>query len=178
MNEVIEAPASAGQRFINGGRARHAGVEAATHVSWPGGPRGDVLLMGAYTYLPLAEFRDGDRRAEIVGNRVPYAPRHLWSASAEWRHALGLSVGMSWEHTGAQFADPENTLEPSEDGQEGILPAYGVAHAFAAWSLRALPVRFRLSVRNLFDRTYITQRSEGIWTGMSRFVRAEAEWRP
>lgn len=179
-NEVVEAPAASGQRFVNGGRATHRGVELGATLSLGTllQSRDDLVLAGALTVLPVARFEAGDTRVELVGNRVPYAPRELASASATYRHRSGWSAGISAEHTGPQFSDVENTRTPDADGQSGTLGAYTVAHAFAGWSPSGSTVHLRASVRNLFDRTYITQRNEGIYTGMRRLVRAELNWTP
>ncbi len=179
-NEVVEAPASSGQRFVNGGRATHRGIEIGSAMSLGTmlARSDDLILTGALTFLPVARFEAGDVRADLVGKRVPYAPRSLASASATYRHRSGWSAGFSAEHTGPQFSDAENAVVPGADGQSGRLSAYTVAHAFAGWSPLGSVVHIRASVRNVFDRTYITQRNEGIYTGMRRLVRAELSWTP
>ena len=178
-NEIIEAPASEGQRFINGGRTTHQGFEAAGFVSLGtlGQSLDDLTLTAAYTFIPTARFNDDDGRGEdVAGNRLPYAPRHLVSASATFSHRSGLSIGGSAEHTAQQFGDEENSVEPSEDGQDGILPAYTVVSAFGSYAIPNTRASLRLSVRNLLDRVYITQRNEGIYTGVRRLVRGEIRW--
>lgn len=178
-NEIIEAPAGGGQRFVNGGRTTHQGVELGTRFSLgtlydlPD----DLTLSAAYTFLPAARFtRDDQRGSDFMGNRLPYAPRHLLSASATMAHRTGITIGSTIEYTGSQFADEENTIDPGDDGQDGILPSYTVAHAFASYAIPATRLQLRASVRNLFDRVYITQRNEGIYTGMRRMVRGEIQW--
>ena len=178
-NQIIEAPAGAGQRFTNGGRTLNQGVELAGRVSFGTLRRtaDDLTLDATYTFLPTATFEGGDGRGEeIVGNRLPYAPRHLASATATLAHRSGVTVGGSLEHAGSQFADDENTIAPSEDGQEGVLPALTVAHAFASYAIPATRLQLRASVRNVSDRVYITQRNEGIYTGMRRMIRGEVHW--
>jgi Fe(3+) dicitrate transport protein len=179
-NEIIEAPALTGQRFVNGGHTVHAGVELSSSLTLLSMLRGrgvhDVVLSGAVMYLPLAERRSATDAAAI-GARLPYAPRTAASAALVYRHHAGVSVGTSVEQTGAQFADERNTVAPSADGQAGLLPAYTVVHGFASLQLPRAPLVLRLSVRNAFDRVYITQRNEGIYTGVRRFIRAEVQWR-
>ncbi len=178
-NEIIEAPAGTGQRFINGGRTVHQGVELASRLSLGAvyGLPDDLTLSAAYTFLPTAAFAGGDGRGdEVVGNRLPYAPRHLASASATFAHRSGLSVGSSLEYTAEQFADEENTVAPSGDGQRGLLPSYAVVHAFGSYRIPATRLQVRLSMRNVFDRVYITQRNEGIYTGVRRMARGEVQW--
>jgi Fe(3+) dicitrate transport protein len=178
-NEIIEAPASEGQRFINAGKTTHQGFELAGFVSLGTLRRAldDLTLTAAYTFVPTARFNDDDGRGEeIAGNRLPYAPRHLFSASATFAHRSGVSIGSSLEHTAEQFGDEENTVEPSEDGQDGILPSYTVVSAFGSYAIPGTRASLRLSVRNLFDEVYITQRNEGIYTGVRRLVRGEIRY--
>jgi Fe(3+) dicitrate transport protein len=177
-NQIIEAPAGTGQRFTNGGSTLHQGVEMAAELR-PGllqGTRHDVALSVAWTFIPVARFREDDERPAIAGNRLPYAARSLASASATYMHRTGITAGASLEHTGEQYADAANRHEPAADGQSGLLPAYTVTHAFASYDVPRAPLRLRASVRNLFDRVYITQRNEGIYTGMRRLLRAEVQW--
>lgn len=178
-NEIIEAPASEGQRFINGGRTVHQGVELGTRVSLGTlfSQPDDLTLGTAYTFIPTARFTGGDERGDdVVGNRLPYAPRHLLSASASFAHRTGITVGTALEYTSAQFGDEDNTREPSDDGQDGLLPAYSVTNAFASYAIPATRLQLRASVRNVFDQLYITQRNEGIYTGVRRLVRGEIQW--
>jgi Fe(3+) dicitrate transport protein len=178
-NEIIEAPASEGQRFVNGGKTTHQGLEVGGFVSLGTLQRSldDLTLTAAYTFVPTARFNDDDGRGEeVAGNRLPYAPRHLLSASATFSHRSGLSIGSSIEHTADQFGDEENTVEPSEDGQDGILPAYTVVNAFGSYAIPNTRAMLRLSVRNLMDEVYITQRNEGIYTGVRRLVRGEIRY--
>jgi Fe(3+) dicitrate transport protein len=178
-NEIIEAPASEGQRFINGGKTTHQGVELGGFVSLGtlAGSLDDVTLTAAYTFVPTARFNDDDQRGvEVAGNRLPYAPRHLLSASATFSHRTGFSVGGSLEHTSEQFGDDENTVEPDDEGEEGILPAYTVVNAFSSLAIPGTRATLRFSIRNLFDKTYITQRNEGIYTGVRRMLRGEIRY--
>jgi Fe(3+) dicitrate transport protein len=178
-NQIIEAPAGAGQRFTNGGRTVHQGVELAGHVSIGtlSGTPDDLTLAATLTYLPVARFSAGDERgADLAGNRLPYAPRTLASASATFAHRSGITAGASMEYTGGQFADAENTVDPTPDGQRGVLPSYSVIHAFASYAIPGTRLQIRTSARNVFDAVYITQRNEGIYTGMRRLVRAEVQW--
>ncbi len=179
-NEIIEAPATTGQRFINGGRTLHEGLEvgsrirlAALHSRAP-----DVSVSASWMWLPTARFDVGGRRdPALIGNRLPYAPRQLLSTSLSVALLRGAIVGASYEHTGAQFADAANSIVADENGQSGVLPAYGVVHAFASYTIPRSGMTLRTSMRNVLDRTYITQRNEGILTGTRRLLRAEVHWR-
>lgn len=179
-NEIIDAPATTGQRFINGGRTRHEGVEVGSRLRlaalYDQAP--DVSLTASWMWLPTARFDvGGGRDAALIGNRLPYAPRQLLSASLTVGLPRGATVGGSWEYTDVQFADAENSIVPTRSGQSGLLPAYSVLHAFASYTIPRTGMTLRTSLRNVLDRTYITQRNEGILTGTRRLLRAELQWR-
>ena len=178
-NEVIEAPASSGQRFINGGRTTHQGIEFGGNLSLGAlsRSRDDLSFNAAVTYLPTARFNDDDERGvDVAGNRLPYAPKALVTLGATFAHRSGFTLGSSLEHVGGQFADDENIPLPDPNGQDGALPAYTVVSAFSSFAIPSTRVTLRASVRNLFDSTYITQKNEGIYTGVRRFFRAEMRW--
>src|SRR5690606_38154107 len=67
-NQIIEAPASAGQRFTNGGRTVHQGVELGGSASLASVllmPH-DVTVSAAFTWLPIAKFRSDDERGAAI----------------------------------------------------------------------------------------------------------------
>ena len=177
-NEIIENPASEGQRFINGGSTMHQGLELSGMLSTAlmSGTPNDFYVQVAYTNLWKAEFDDGDQRPEVVGNRLPYAPEQLLSGAVGVQLGMGLGLRASMEHVSQQFGDEDNTVDPSDDGQDGILPAYTVFAATASFQFPRSPVTLRASVKNLANKTYITDRSEGIQVGMPRTFIAEVVW--
>src|SRR5690606_34070928 len=152
-NLIVEAPASDGQRFVNGGRAGHQGVELSgslglgTILRLPA----DLTVSGAFTWLPVARFRGGEHNSEFAGNRLPYAARQLANGSAVFEHRRGFSVGSSVSYTGSQYSDEWNSVLPDESGQSGLLPAYTVTNIFASHGVRDTGLMLRLSVHNLFD---------------------------
>lgn len=177
-NEIIENPASEGQRFINGGQTRHQGLELSGTLSSAvmTGSRNDVYAQLAYTNVWKAEFTDGDQRPEVVGNRLPYAPKSLFSGAVGFQLGMGFGLRANVEYVSEQFGDEDNTVEPSDDGQDGILPAYTVFGAVASYAFPKTPVTLRAAVKNLGNTVYITDRSEGIQVGMPRTFMAEVVW--
>ena len=72
----------------------------------------------------------------------------------------------------SQFSDDLNSLAPSAQGRRGLLPGYVVLNAALRAPLRAgrtSPV-VTATVKNIANRVYITDRQEGIMTGMPRLV--------
>ncbi len=178
-NLIVEAPASEGRRFVNRGRAEHQGVELSgtarlgTLLEAPD----ELTVSAAWTWLPVARFHTGGEQDGLHdGNRLPYAARQLANVSVTFDHRSGFSIGTSVSHVGSQYSDDSNSVLPDESGQRGLLPGYTVANVFASRPVRRAGMRLRFSVHNLFDRLYITQRNEGIYTGMRRIVRVEGSF--
>lgn len=185
-NQVISGGlVGLGQRFVNAGRTLHAGAELAASVAidrlfdsdwWPS-RRGAITADVALTYAPVARFAN-DRAStvnaarSVLGNRLPFAPRHVAHAGVGWSSPRGASVRLDGDLITLQFADDLNTVAPSAQGRRGLLPGYMVLNA----ALRA-PVRtgrvsstVTATVKNIANRVYITDRQEGIMTGMPRLV--------
>jgi Fe(3+) dicitrate transport protein len=182
-NQVVRGSlVGAGQRYVNAGRTGHAGleVEATLAVSrivgsaWPSGA-GSLDGELAWSWLPVARFEDArtstvDAAQSVRGRRLPFAPRSLLHAGLAWTHARGASVRLDAEEVSAQFADDIETVAPAAQGRRGLVPAYRVLGASARLPGRALTRTpgVSLSVKNLLNRTYITDRQEGIMTGSPR----------
>lgn len=183
-NQVVRGDlVGAGQSFVNAGETRHQGVEVSGGIDLAkllgsaSGPYGRL----AYTNLHTAEFSEEllssvDGATPIRGNRLPYAPEHLVSLTLGYALSSGLEVQLDVDHVSEQFADDLNTLAGSENGQRGLIPAYTVANAAVSTLLEALDLTLFLSVKNLTDELYISDRQEGIVPGAPRLLRAGARW--
>ena len=71
-----------------------------------------------------------------------------------------------------QFGDHLNTIAPSADGKRGLIPAYTVWNASFSYQVRRLRGALFVTIKNLFDRTYIVDRSRGILPGSPRLIQA------
>jgi Fe(3+) dicitrate transport protein len=185
-NQVVSgALVGSGQRFVNAGRTLHAGVEVSTSFAlqrllgarvWPP-RRGALTGEVAWLYAPTARFANDrastvDARQSVLGRRLPFAPRHVLNAGLGWSTLRGASLRVDGDAVSAQFADDLNTVLPAAQGRRGLLPSYVVVNA----SLR-VPMRtgrtgtvVTAGIKNIANRVYITDRQEGIMTGMPRLV--------
>jgi Fe(3+) dicitrate transport protein len=100
------------------------------------------------------------------------------SAGLDWTHARGIGVRVDGDLTGAQFADDLETVAPTADGLRGVIPRWAVVHVAARAPVgggRGAPVLVA-AVKNVADRAYITDRQEGIMTGLPRRLTLGVEW--
>jgi Fe(3+) dicitrate transport protein len=187
-NQIVEPSASAGSvaqaALANQGATRHRGLEAGLQVDWATALALPFRVETGlnYTFTDAEFSRDrflvrapGDT-VNIRGNRLPYAPRHLVSASMEVATpSEGAGLRVDALRVGAQFADNFETAAPSATGRNGRIPAYGMLNLSGWWTV---PVGVRVvgSVKNLGNATYIaSRRPEGIKPGLPRLVQLGVE---
>jgi len=180
-NQIIPASIAGGIGAVltSAGRTGHSGLELSGRFDQRNlfGSRHHVQLRGAFTYLPVAEFA-GNRFSTITaglrvtGNRLPYAPKHLLTASVTYWHASGANMIIESVYTGRQFTDDLNTANPSPNGQRGLIPPSTIWNVTLNYPIEAARATLFLSTKNLFDRLYIVDRSRGILPGMPRLIHA------
>jgi Fe(3+) dicitrate transport protein len=200
-NQIVAAnlAGGAGSTLTSAGETTHRGVEVAAR--WSAAkylPRGqDIYVQAAYTWLPVAEFA-GNRfvfvgtggadevgkvytaqnaggtrhQVSVSGNRLPYAPEHLFTGTLGYGHRSGLDLRLEGVYVGGQFADALNTQVLSADGQQGPVPSFTIWNAAASYRIGPTNSTVFVTVKNLFDKLYIADRSRGLVPGSPRLVQA------
>jgi Fe(3+) dicitrate transport protein len=203
-NQIIPASVAGGSgaTLTSAGRTLHSGFELSGRAGTAGllGWRHDLSLQVAWTWLPVARF-EGDRfafvgrsgadvvgkvygdqsaagtrdRVSVRGNRLPYAPRNLLTASLGWIAPHGFEFSLEAVHAGSQFGDAVNTSFLAPDGQQGPIPAATLWNMAANYPLGARSSVF-VTVKNLTDRLVIVDRTRGLLPGMPRLVQVGMAW--
>jgi Fe(3+) dicitrate transport protein len=75
-------------------------------------------------------------------------------------------------YVGRQFGDDLNTVNPTANGQRGAISSYMVWNSTFNYKAEAVRSTFFVTVKNLFDRAYIVDRSRGILPSSPRLVQA------
>ncbi|HWP36941.1 MAG TPA: TonB-dependent receptor [Gemmatimonadales bacterium] len=199
-NQVVPASVAGGSgaTLTSAGRTLHQGLELAARAEALrlGAGHGMFLDVSA-TWVPTARYQ-GQRyvyvgavapdvigkvyagqnalatrtHVSVTGRRLPYAPVLTLTTSFGYRYGTALDARVEAVHVGRQFADPLNTSATIPDGQQGDLPAYTVWNATASYTLDATRSTVFVSVKNLFDRLYIADRTRGLLPGVPRTVQA------
>ncbi|HWP99806.1 MAG TPA: TonB-dependent receptor, partial [Vicinamibacterales bacterium] len=180
-NQIVPASLAGGigATLTNAGATLHQGLELDARIDSAAlAPAAhNVSLRAAITWLPVARFEGlrfssvpGFGHVPIGGNRLPYAPEWLATIGIGYTHPAGLTLLVEAVHTSAQFGDDLNTVEPSPDGQRGLLPAYTVWNL--AGDYRLGRATLFVAIKNLFDELFIVDRSRGILPGPPRLVHA------
>jgi Fe(3+) dicitrate transport protein len=197
-NQIIPASVAGGSgaTLTSAGRTLHGGLELSTRASSAGlwGWDHDLTLSVAWTWLPVARF-EGERfvfvgqggadvigkvygdqnasgtreRVSVGGNRLPYAPRHLLTASLGWTAPQGFDLALEAVHVGAQYGDALNTSTLVADGQQGPIPAVTVWNVAANYAIGSGTGIFA-TVKNATDRLFVVDRTRGLLPGMPRLV--------
>ena len=195
-NQIVPASVAGGvgAALTSAGETRHAGLEGSLNVSLRDMgvlERDDVFFRTALTYVAEAEFVgtrfsniSGFNCAGIVppvagltcvsvsGNRLPYAPE--WVASAAIGYARGewFSTQLEVQHTGEMYGDDLNTVAQSANGQRGLIDSATIVNWAANFTPTGSPATFFVTVKNVFDETYIVDRARGILPGAPRLTQA------
>jgi Fe(3+) dicitrate transport protein len=180
-NQIVPASLAGGigAALTNGGETLHQGIEftAGLDRGTIFKSRHNIYLRSAYTYLPIAEytgvrFSNINSSIPINGNRLPYAPKQLLSGSLGYSNPFGIDAFIESVYVGSQFTDDLNRIAPIANGQAGLIPSYVVWNATGNYHSEKLRTTFFMSVKNLFDRTYIADRTRGILPGSPRLLQA------
>ncbi len=188
-NQIVPATLAGGvgSALTNAGSTLHQGAELTGRVDSGTltGSRHNFYLRVAYTFLPTAKFTGtrfssvaGFTSVRITGNRLPYAPENLLNVNLGYSHPSGVDALVEGVYVGRQFGDDLNLrTSPRADGQLGPLPGYAVWNATVNYNVEQLRSTFFVTTKNLFDRTYIVDRSRGILPSSPRLVQAGLKFR-
>jgi Fe(3+) dicitrate transport protein len=187
-NQIVPASLAGGvgATLTNGGQTLHQGIEMTSRID-----TGTILQSShnvyfrvAYTYIPTAEFRgnrfsnvSGFGNISITGNRLPYAPENLLNATLGYSHRRGFNAMLEAVSVDRQFGDDLNSIQPSPDGQRGLVPGYTVWNATVNYHVESLKANFFFSVKNLTDKLYIVDRSRGVLPSSPRLLQAGLTFR-
>jgi Fe(3+) dicitrate transport protein len=195
-NQIVPASVAGGvgTTLTSAGETLHAGVEGSLNVSLREAgvmQRDDITLRASATYLADASYEGarfsniagfncagivpptpGPTCVSVTGNRLPYAPEWIAAVAIGYERGDWLQTQIEVQHTGEMFADDLNTIAQSANGQIGLIEDATIVN----WAANVTPnggdTTFFLTVKNIFDETYIVDRARGILPGAPRLVQA------
>ena len=121
-------------------------------------PNWDMIIFGSYGYTH-ARYSSNHKDASTKGKKVENAPENILRAgiSAGYKKIL-FTTQLSY--VGEAFSDANNTIAPSANGQNGLLPSYFVTDITASYKF-AKYVHIKAGINNLLDERYFTRRGGG-----------------
>ena len=197
-NQIVAASIASGTAFTNGGETLQQGFEFTGQIDSGTIFRNphNFYFRAAYTFLPTAEFRGErfssitttailqqlcpanrliqitptSRQCSITGNRLPYAPETQLTSSFGYSHPSGVDAFVENVFIGRQFGDDLNAVNPSANAQLGAIPAQTYWNATLNYKVEKWKTTFFITAKNIFDRTFIVDRSRGILPSSPRLV--------
>jgi Fe(3+) dicitrate transport protein len=177
IGRILEEDADGRAYFFktNLGASRTNGLEL--YVEWKAlrTLHAQVSLFTASSYFDGRYLRGavalGGENVSVTGNRLESTPR--WTS----RNGLQLQYknfasSLQYSFVDRTYSDALNTEQPSANGAQGIVPAYGLWDLNVSW--RIIPsLALRLGAHNLANRQYFTKRplgypGGGVWPSDGR----------
>jgi Fe(3+) dicitrate transport protein len=95
--------------------------------------------------------------SRFEGNRVEFAPEHIWKTGASLR-GKNLSFTFNYSYISNQFSDANNT-EYTETGNQGIIPSYTVLDFSGKYMIPNYGLALSVGVNNMLNNVYFTRRA-------------------
>jgi Fe(3+) dicitrate transport protein len=199
QNQIItqSAAGGTGATLTNAGRTLHRGLEAATKLDLLDmvkgyDPNHDVFFQLNYTWVAQAEFtstRNSSLSAislipgvdpavvSVTGNRLPFSPKNLFEGAIGYANRpLGFDARMETQCVSDQFSDDRNTYIPTPNGQRGVLKGWCIINTAINQYVKPINTTFFFIGKNIFDQTFIVDRSRGIYAGLPALWQGGAKW--
>ncbi len=162
-NVAVTAPSGNYTLVTNVGASTSKGVESYAEMNLlrafqPKGSKAALILFGSYSYLD-ASYSSDHKDANTKGKKVENAPANIFRGGLSVGYQNFLITGQL-SYTDKTFSDANNTLAPSANGNNGLIPAYKIADLTAAYKISP-QVNIKAGINNAFDEKYFTRRAGG-----------------
>lgn len=118
----------------------------------------DLLVFGSYGYTD-ARYGNTNKDVNTRGKKVENAPEHIFRGGISGGcKSFLLTVQIS--KVGETFSDANNTLTPSANGNNGLIPSYTITDFTASYKF-SKGLNIKAGINNLFDERYFTRRAGG-----------------
>lgn len=118
----------------------------------------DLLLFASYSYTD-ARYSNDHKDAATKGKQVENAPKNILRFGMTAGYKAFLLTGQV-SYSSESFSDANNTVIPTANAQNGLIPSYTVTDLTASYKFsKSLTVKTGLN--NLFDTRYFTRRAGG-----------------
>ncbi|MEO7922748.1 MAG: TonB-dependent receptor [Chitinophagaceae bacterium] len=118
----------------------------------------DLLVFGSHGYTD-ATYSSDHKDAATKGKRVENAPRNIFRGGITAGYKT-LLITVQLSSVGKTFSDANNTLVPTSNAQNGLLPAYTVTDLTATYKF-AKNLNIKAGINNLLNKNYFTRRAGG-----------------
>ncbi len=120
--------------------------------------KADIIAFGSYSYTE-AKYSANHKDAATKGKRVENAPKDIFRGGLSFGYKNFLLSGQL-SFVGETFSDANNTLKPTANGQNGLIPSYTITDLSASYRF-SKSLNIKAGLNNVFDERYFTRRAGG-----------------
>jgi len=181
LRQISVGSIAGGNTPLAEGETLYQGAELMIGLNkqdWFGLNTGQSYLNVALTLLPTAR-QESPLRAVIggaplvgsgAGKRLPYAPKTALTVRVGQHFNARWDASIEGVYVGQQFGDFANRTDADASGQFGLIKAYAIANATVNYTPLDSAWSGFFTVKNIFDRRYIIDRTRGIQIAPPRQV--------
>jgi Fe(3+) dicitrate transport protein len=118
----------------------------------------NLIVFGTYSYID-AKYSGDHKDAATKGKKVENAPGNIFRGGVSVGYKDLLLTGQL-SYVGETYSDANNTLKPSANGQNGLIPSYTVTDLTATYKF-SKAFNIKAGINNLFNERYFTRRAGG-----------------
>ena len=159
---VIVLPGGSQRLITNVGSSNSKGVESFAEFNFlkvfTKNKNIDASLFASYSFND-ARYSGDFKDANIKGKKVENAPEHILRGGATISYQM-VSFTTQLSYVGKSFSDANNTLLPTSNGQNGLIPSYKVVDITVQIKFKN-NIELKSGINNLLNSNYFTRRSSG-----------------
>ncbi len=118
----------------------------------------DLILFSSYAYTD-ARYSGDHKDASTKNKKVENAPQDIIRAGISYGYKSFL-ITTQLSYVGKAFSDANNTIQPSANGNTGVIPSYSVTDITASYKF-SKNFNIKTGVNNVGDKRYFTRRAGG-----------------
>jgi Fe(3+) dicitrate transport protein len=120
--------------------------------------KADLIVFGSYGYTH-ARYSSNHKDAATKGKKVENAPEHILRSGITGGYQSFL-LTLQLSYVSETFSDANNTLTPTANGNNGLIPSYTITDVTATYKF-SKGLNLKAGINNLFDERYFTRRAGG-----------------
>ncbi len=118
----------------------------------------DLIIFGSYAYTH-ARYSGDHKDANTKGKKVENAPEHIFRGGLSAGYK-GFLVTAQLSHVGETYSDANNSVIPTSNGNNGLIPSYTIVDLTATYKF-SKGLNMKAGINNLCDEGYFTRRAGG-----------------
>ena len=162
-NVAVTSPSGNYTLVTNVGASTSKGLESYAEINIlrainPKESRASLVLFSSYSYVD-AKYSSNHKDGNTKGKKVENAPANIFRGGMSVGYQNLLLTGQL-SYTDKTFSDANNTVTPSANGVNGLIPSYKIADLTANYKFSP-QLNLKAGINNVFDAKYFTRRAGG-----------------